>query len=75
MEKNEWKIIHDMDGEDGSPTSWSKTINHKKYGKYVWITEVEKGFDVEVVYDDEFILLKNCKSLTSAKRWVSINLQ
>lgn len=73
--KNIWEIVHDCDDEEtGKPTSWAKEINHPKYGKFVWITENENClYDVEV-NRVEFITLVTCKTLTSAKRWVSKNL-
>lgn len=72
--KNIWNIVHDCDGENGEPTCWAKEINHPKYGKFVWITENENClYDVEV-NRVEFITLVTCKTLTSAKRWVSKNL-
>lgn len=74
--KEKWNIISEMvDEETGEPTGWSKEINHPKYGKYVWITENgEKMFDIEIDRGSGFTVLKTCKSLASAKRWVSINL-
>lgn len=33
----EWHIIHECDTENGTPTQWSKEIDHPKYGQYVWI--------------------------------------
>lgn len=67
----EWHIIHECDAEDGISTQWAKEINHPKYGKYVWI-ELTYDNTYDVVAND--MVLKNCKSLTSAKRWVSMNL-
>lgn len=74
--KEKWNIISEMvDEETGEPTCWSKEINHPKYGKYVWITENgENIFDIEINRGSGFTVLKTCKSLASAKRWVSINL-
>lgn len=74
--KNQWEIIHDMDDEEtGEPTGWSLEINHEKHGKYVWITLNEKEkYNVEVKVLDDFKVLAECKSLSSAKRWVTINL-
>lgn len=69
-----WKIIHDMDGENGEPTCWSLEINHKEYGRFVWITlNPENKYNIEVDCDG-FKTLATCKSLTSAKRWVTMNL-
>lgn len=75
---NRWKIIHECDTEEGKPTQWATEINHPKYGKYCWINDVgsgltEKGFNVEVDYGG-FVELVQCKSLASAKRWVTMNL-
>jgi hypothetical protein len=74
--KNQWEIVHDSDDEDGNPTCWCKEINHKKYGKYVWISHNgTELFDVEVSCSSGMIeSIMPCKSLTSAKRWVTINL-
>ena len=84
--KNKWEIIHEGDTDSGKPTSWSLEINHERYGKYVWITgvldhdeETIIQYNVEVAryYDsvlNEMKILVECKSLTSAKRWVTINL-
>lgn len=79
--KKQWEIIHDMDDEEtGEPTGWSLEINHEKHGKYVWITLNEKGkYNVEVdcyygTMLDDFKVLAECNSLSSAKRWVTMNL-
>lgn len=72
--KRKWEIIHDADDDDGNPTNWALEINHYKYGKYVWICKYDENeFKIEVNYGD-FIDLVTCKSLTSAKRWVAMNL-
>lgn len=73
MKNNKWEIIHDADNEDGTPTCWVKEIYHSRYGRFVWISKTKEGFAVEVKRDDEFSVLVNCKTLTSAKRWVSTN--
>ena len=79
--KKEWKIIHESDTDSGKPTSWALEINHKKYGKYVWITglldcdeETIVQYNVEVIPYNDAITLCKCKSLTSAKRWVTMYL-
>ena len=82
--KNKWEIIHESDTDSGKPTSWALEINHEKYGKYVWITgvldydeETIIQYEVEICYGNkgnDFRTLKVCKSLASAKRWVSMNL-
>lgn len=72
---NKWQIVHDCDGENGEPTCWTKEISHPDYGRFVWITENSNGkFDVEVEQEGDFQRLMTCKSLTSAKRWVSMNI-
>lgn len=73
MSKNTWEVVIDCNDEDDNPTCWSKEINHKKYGKFVWITDNGNGYNVEVIRD-ETIVLKECKSLASAKKWVTSNL-
>ncbi len=73
---NKWQIVHDCDDENGVPTCWAKAINHLDYGRFVWITEESDGkFNVEINQDEDFRTLVTCKSLTSAKRWVSMNLR
>ena len=74
MENKQWEIIHDADSEDGTPTCWVKEINHAKYGRHVWISKTEEGYNVEVNPYSDFTTLANCKTLTSAKKWVSINI-
>lgn len=74
MSKNKWEIIHDADTEEGEPTTWSMEINHEKYGKFVWVCQYDiNDFRVEVDLGD-FVELVTCKSLASAKRWVTMNL-
>lgn len=73
MSKLKWKIVHECDDEDGNPTQWALEINHSKYGKFCWINNMEDYFGIEVDYG-ELIELKQCKSLASAKRWVTMNL-
>lgn len=68
---NKWKIIHDCDGDNGEPTCWSREINSKTHGKYVWI---ERTDDSEFEITSDRGHLKTCKSLTSAKRWVAMNI-
>lgn len=72
--ENKWRIVHDMDGDNGEAAQWVKEINHSKYGKFVWITETENGtYDVDIDKGD-FETLVTCKTITSAKRWVTINI-
>ncbi len=71
--KEKWEIIHECDDEDGNLVQWCREVNHHKYGKYVWINDMGNYFNVEVDYGG-FIELATCRSLTSAKRWVTMNL-
>lgn len=68
--KNEWKIVHEMDLEDGTPTEWSLKVAD---GKFYWIDLLADG-TFDVVHWDARTILMNCKSLASAKRWVTMNL-
>lgn len=73
---NKWQIVHDCDGENGEPTCWTKEISHPDYGRFVWITENTNGkFDVEICEKEgTFRILATCKSLASAKIWISMNI-
>lgn len=75
MENSKWKTVQEANDDNENPTMWSKEINHPKYGKFVWIVlDCNKCFNVEVDCDNEFRILVQCKSLASAKRWVSMHL-
>lgn len=69
-----WTIVEEMNDENNNPTCWAKEINSKRYGKYVWITDKGGGYDVEIDTACGILPLKTCKSLSSAKRWVTINI-
>lgn len=71
--KNKWEIIHECDTDEGKPAQWCLEINHHKYGKYCWVNDMGDYFGVEVEYGG-FIELVQCKSLASAKRWVTMHL-
>ena len=74
--KNKWKVIYECDEDDGTPTCWARQINDPVYGAYIWISlsgDKEKPYHVEVdAGGDDFKILCKCKSLASAKRWVSM---
>lgn len=80
MAKAKWEIVHDCDDDEGNPSSWSLEINHEKHGKYIWISLYPDGrYKVEALWYygvslDDPKILADCKSLTSAKRWVTMNL-
>lgn len=68
--KNEWNIVHDCDSENGKPTEWSLKVAEEKF---YWIDELaDETFDV--IDHDAHTVLKNCKTLVSAKRWVATYL-
>ena len=71
---NTWEVVHDADLDDGTPTMWSiKVKTEERKEIYYWICLVHDGtYNVEL--NDGETVLKNCKSLTSAKRWVTMNL-
>lgn len=65
-----WEVVHECDDENGNPTQWASKINHPRYGKYCWISVVGERFSVEVDCEG-FKELAKCRSLASAKLWVS----
>lgn len=68
--KIKWDIVHDADDENGVPTVWSTTVG----GRFWWICLNSKGeYTCEIKRGGEFSCVMTCKSLSSAKRWVSIN--
>ena len=72
--KYQWRIVHDCDDENGNPCVWAKEINSKEYGKFVWIGDTGDGFEITTSeYPEDPIMV--CKTLKSAKRWVSMNIQ
>ena len=68
--KREWNIVHDCDLENGTPTEWSLKVADDKF---CWIDEVSNG-TFDVIGYDAHTVLANCKTLASAKRWVTMNL-
>ena len=67
--KNAWSIVHDCDLDDGTPTEWALKIADNTF---YWIDAVANS-TFDIIYKDGQTVLKNCKSLTSAKRWVAMN--
>lgn len=72
--KLKWSVCEDMNDDDENPTGWASEINHPIYGRFVWITLHPNGYAVECERFGECETLIVCKSLASAKRWVSMNL-
>lgn len=72
-----WRVVEESNDDSGNPTCWSREINSDRYGKYVWISKFgEDAYAVEVESGGYGYIqgLKICKSLASAKRWVTMNL-
>ena len=70
-----WNIIHECDDDNGNPTCWSIEISNKDYGQFAWINEMSDGvFNIEAEIHGETSILTKCKTLVSAKRWVSTHL-
>lgn len=68
--RRKWEIVPEMDLDDGTPTEWSLKVAD---GKFYWIDEMSDG-TFNVIATDAHTVLMNCKSLASAKRWVTRNL-
>ena len=68
-----WEIVHEMDEDNGTPTTWATEINSAKYGRFAWICLLNDG--TYEVSTSERTNLRICTSLSSGKRWVSINLK
>ncbi len=69
-----WEVVEECKNENGVPMCWALEINNCRYGKFVWITENRESYSVEVMPRNGVVELVRCKSLTSAKRWVAMNL-
>lgn len=73
--KNIWNVVHDCDTEEGTPTCWAKKIDHPRYGPFIWISQYsDDKYVVEAIPVSDVKMLATCKSLSSAKRWVTTNI-
>ena len=64
-----WAPIEEMDMDDGTHTGYAAK---DKNGEYVWLTQLsDNTWDVEAKHGDYFVTLANCKTLASAKGWVT----
>ena len=70
---NPWKPVYECDDDEGNPTVWAIRIDHTRYGKFCWISDVGDGFEVTTSTRQENPI-KVCRSLASAKRWVAMNI-
>lgn len=68
--KKACSIVHDCDMEDGTPTEWVLKVAENKF---IWIDALSDG-TFNIIGYDVHTVIQNCKSLTSAKRWVTSNL-
>lgn len=71
---NKWEIVHDADLDDGTPTMWVITVKpENRVLRNYWICLLaDETYDV--IGSDGQSVLKNCKTMASAKRWVTMNL-
>lgn len=70
MKKHEWKPLEEMDLDDGTHTCYAADAGNW----WLYLTQIADGtWDVEQKRKGEegFVTLVNCKTLASAKRWVS----
>lgn len=74
MRANTWRIVHVCDDNENRPTVWTIKINHKKYGRSVWICKDENVFTVDAFVNNRWITLATCDSLLDAKSWAVGNL-
>lgn len=73
MAKYNWHPIEEMDLDEGTHTCYA-TTDHD--GRFIWLTQIsDDTWDVEIATkagdSTTFYTMMNCKTLTSAKRWVS----
>lgn len=73
-----WHPVLECDDDEGNPYVWASEINSEKYGKYVWISNMgdnEYEITTSRYSSPNGDAIKVCKSLASAKRWVSMNIR
>lgn len=69
-----WESLRDGYDDNDPDGCWAKEINSEKYGKYVWISDEIDGYEITTSrYLNNPIMI--CKTLKSAKRWVSMNIK
>ena len=75
--KYNWIPVPECDDDDGNPTVWAAEVNSQKYGKFALISDVGDEFEITSSNYSSFDCKPRmiCKSLTSAKRWVSMNIR
>jgi len=65
-----YEIVHDCDDDDGTPTCYSA---EDAYGRYWWIDVDSTGFTCTTKLEGALSARQTCKTLTSAKRWITEN--
>lgn len=67
----EWKAIAETADENGKETSWYTKINNHFW--WIELTEKNTYAITQGIYTRQYKTLIECKSLASAKRWVTQN--
>lgn len=74
MKKEKWDEVLECRGEDGTPATWALRVSKDtEKNRFYWIERLCDG-TFDVIDNDAHTVLKNCKSLSSAKRWVKMYL-
>lgn len=72
---DDWKIIHEMDNEDGTPTCYAKKFG----GQQWWVTKQPDRWVAETkvkIFDEvDIITVHASKSAKDCMRWVENNHQ
>lgn len=77
-----WNMVMEAETEEGNITMWSMDISGTELevllnSRFIWIEENPHGlFDIYIYHyiSEEWIEKHTCKTLASAKRWVTMNL-
>lgn len=71
----DWEIIHEMDNEDGTPTSFARKFSSQQW----WVTQHPGRWIAETkvkVFDElEIVSVKDFASAKAGIRWVENNYQ
>lgn len=81
MDKLKWEVVTDANDEKDNPTMWAMDVRGTEVearinSRFIWISMDTYGtYAVEIdKYGMKINTLVVCKSLSSAKRWVTMNL-
>ena len=73
MKDYKWETIRDGLNNEDPDCMWATRADSEKYGRYIWISDIGDGFEItSSTYTNHII---TCKSLKSAKRWVTMNVR